>query len=758
MSREIQNTEEIDLRELFSILRNNKLLIFLFLFLGVLFSAIFVYFATPQYKTNATIEVTPAPKQLNAQDLISQALGMDNSASLETEQYIITSRSMIAKTLDKVNFTKRYYITKNLKTTEIYYKNSPFKVEIKKGKNLVFKIVPLNDVTFVLKVKNDKLNIDFNNEYKFNEWIKTPYFELKVIKLKPLDDSATYKFVWLDKIETAKNLQKKLSASPVSKNADILNITFSDNIPQRTANFVNELINIYIQQSVKLKTAQANQTLKFIDNQLKIISKKLAESELALENFKKKNKVVDLTIEAQGIIQKLNDLDTKINELILKENTIDFIEKQIQGNNDIKLISSGLVDDPILSDLITQLQQLILKKETLLIEYTPKHPDVIKVNDQIRSLVEMIKNRIKSIRVSIQNQMQTLLKIKKEYTKMLENLPQNERKLADLLRTYQVNEKIYSYLLEKRAATAIAKASIVSNNRVIDPALVPQKPYKPKKVLILVIGFILGLILGIVVALVKEFLSTKIKSKEDVEKLTDVPIVGTVPHFKKKDTVLKTLNAPKSAVAEAFRAIRTNLKFISPEKLQVIVVTSTISGEGKTTVASNLAGIYSLSGKKTLLVNLDMRKPTLHKVFNVDNNIGISSVLVNEKTVDEVIKKTKYSNLDIITSGPIPPNPGELIQSRKMDEVIEELRGKYDIVIFDTPPVGLVVDAMHLLEKSDANIYLFRAEYSKKDFVKTLNDLKQKGFKHLSIVINDISKKHGNYYGYGYGYGGYVEE
>jgi len=758
MSREIQNTEEIDLRELFSILRNNKLLIFLFLFLGVLFSAIFVYFATPQYKTNATIEVTPAPKQLNAQDLISQALGMDNSASLETEQYIITSRSMIAKTLDKVNFTKRYYITKNLKTTEIYYKNSPFKVEIKKGKNLVFKIVPLNDITFVLKVKNDKLNIDFNNEYKFNEWIKTPYFELKVIKLKPLDDSATYKFVWLDKIETAKNLQKKLSASPVSKNADILNITFSDNIPQRAANFVNELINIYIQQSVKLKTAQANQTLKFIDNQLKIISKKLAESELALENFKKKNKVVDLTIEAQGIIQKLNDLDTKINELILKENTIDFIEKQIQGNNDIKLISSGLVDDPILSDLITQLQQLILKKETLLIEYTPKHPDVIKVNDQIRSLVEMIKNRINSIRVSIQNQMQTLLKIKKEYTKMLENLPQNERKLADLLRTYQVNEKIYSYLLEKRAATAIAKASIVSNNRVIDPALVPQKPYKPKKVLILVIGFILGLILGIVVALVKEFLSTKIKSKEDVEKLTNVPIVGTIPHFKKKDTVLKALNAPKSAVAEAFRAIRTNLKFISPEKLQVIVVTSTISGEGKTTVASNLAGAFSLIGKKTILVNLDMRKPTLHKICNVDNSFGISNVLANEKNIDEVIKKTKYSNLDIITSGPIPPNPGELIQSRKMDEVIEELRGKYDIVIFDTPPVGLVVDAMHLLEKSDANIYLFRAEYSKKDFVKTLNDLKQKGFKRLSIVINDISKKHGNYYGYGYGYGGYVEE
>jgi capsular exopolysaccharide synthesis family protein len=372
----------------------------------------------------------------------------------------------------------------------------------------------------------------------------------------------------------------------------------------------------------------------------------------------------------------------------------------------------------------------------------------------------MIKNRIKSLKIALENQKKVLLNIKAQYLKMLQNLPQNERKLADLLRNYQVNEKIYSYLLEKRAATAIAKASIVSDNRVIDPALVPTAPYKPKKSMIMAIGAILGLILGIVAALLKEFLSTKIKTREDVEKLTSVPIIGTVPHFKKKDDILKTLHSPKSSVAEAFRAIRTNLKFIAPDKLQVIVVTSTVSGEGKTTVASNIAGIFSVAGKKTVLVNLDMRKPSLHKIFEVKNEYGISNVLANEKDLKDVIQPTKYKNLDIILSGSIPPNPGELIQSKKMDEVIIKLREDYDIVVFDTPPVGLVVDALHVLEKSDANIYLFRANYSKKEFVNMLNDLKEKNIKGLSAVINDISVKYGNYYGYGYGYGygGYVEE
>jgi capsular exopolysaccharide synthesis family protein len=370
----------------------------------------------------------------------------------------------------------------------------------------------------------------------------------------------------------------------------------------------------------------------------------------------------------------------------------------------------------------------------------------------------MIKNRIASLKSAIISQKETLLNIKKQYVKMLENLPQNERKLADLMRNYQVNEKIYSYLLEKRAATAIAKASIISDNRVIDPAIVPKKPFKPQKKVILAVSVILGIIIGIVFVLLKEFLSTKIKTKEDVEKLTDVAVIGTVPHFKKKDKVLKTLEEPRSSAAEAFRAIRANLKFIAPKNLKVISVTSTVSGEGKTTVASNLAGAFAIANKKTVLINLDMRRPSLHMIFGLDNKEGISNVLVGEKDINDVIQKTKYPNLDVITSGPVPPNPGELIQSEEMERALGKLKKNYDVIIFDTSPVGMVVDALWVLEHADANIYLFRANYSKKEFVKNLNELKEKGIKGLCSVVNDIPLEYTGYgYGYGYEYGKYVD-
>jgi len=757
MNRRDMMEEEIDLKELFLILKNNKKWIFFFTFLALLIAGLFVYFSTPLYKTDASVEVSPTPKQINTQDLITQALGMTESSSIDTESEIIKSRSMIEATLNKVNFTKRYFVVKYLKKRELY-NDSPIKVDIEKGKDILFEIEPIDESSFILKAKSDDPDNEFEYEkkHKYDEKIISPYFVLTIHKIGEIDLDAKYEFIWRDKVETALELQENLNVSPVSQNANILKITFSDNIPQRVANFVNELINIYINQSIKIKTQQADQTLKFIDEQLKIISKKLAESEVALEQFKKKHNLINVQFESQTIITKLNDVETQLNELILKENTINYIEKKIKNANSVNLISSGLVDDPVLSDLLTQLQQLILQKNTLLIEYTPKHPDVIKVESQIRSLIKMIKNRIYSLKQTILNQKRTLMKIKNQYLNMLKALPQNERKLIDLTRTYQVNEKIYSYLLEKRAATAIAKASILSDNRIIDTAIVPKKPYKPKKALILAIGAILGVVLGIIFVFIKEMLNTKIKTKDDVKKLTDVPIVGSVPHYKEKYTTLKVFKSPKSSFAEAFRVIRANIKFLSNKQPLVITVTSTVGGEGKTTTSSNLAGIYAIANKKTIVVNLDMRKPTLHTIFDVPNDIGISNVLAGDAKINQAIKKTTYSNLDVITSGPVPPNPGELIQSKKLDEVIEYLKQNYDVIVFDTPPVGLVIDAINVLVHSDVNLYIVRLNYSKKEYLEVVNDLKyNKNIKGLGIVINDVTNKEA---GYGYGYGYYSEE
>ncbi|WP_457560106.1 GumC family protein [Caminibacter sp.] len=747
--------QELDLRFFITLLKRRKWLILFITIIFAVATAVFVYFKVPFYKTSATLQLSTGDQNSNGNDMILQALNINPTNSIDTEIIIMQSRSLIADVLKHVNFTKRVYKIKNFKAVEIPYSSAPFKVDVIKGNNFSFIIKPLSQNRFLLSAKIN--GNDFEGEYSFGSIIKTPLFEVKLIKVAPFDLSAKYRFTKLSIIDEANALKGSLSVRRVNPKASVVKVEFSDNIPQRAAKFVNTLSNIYIQRSVKLKTMQADQTLKFIDSQLAKISKALAESELKLEKFKQKNKIADITTEAQNILTKLNELESKLNELTLKENTINFILSQINSNK-AKFLSADLIDDAALSNLITQLQTLILKKQELLIEYTPKHPAVIQVNNQIKTIKEMIRNRIKALKIAIEKKKEFLQKTLQTYEKMLSNIPANERKLIDLQRNYEVNQKIYSYLLEKRAATSIAKAGIVSDNRIIDPALVPKYPYKPKKKVILAVGIVLGLIVGIAIAILLELLDTKIKSVEDVENTTDVPVIGTVPHFKKTDKILKIFDSPKSAIAEAFRAIRTNIRFLAPKATEVISVTSTISGEGKTTVASNLASIYSLANKKTVIVNLDMRKPTLHKVFEISNDKGLSQLLVDEISIDEAIHKTKHSNLDVIPSGPIPPNPGELIQSEKMHSLIEELKKRYEIVIFDTPPVGVVVDAIDVLEKSDVNIYIFRANYSKKEFIKVVNDLKNKNIKGLGIILNDIKSTHGSYYGYGYGYGYYTKD
>jgi capsular exopolysaccharide synthesis family protein len=284
--------------------------------------------------------------------------------------------------------------------------------------------------------------------------------------------------------------------------------------------------------------------------------------------------------------------------------------------------------------------------------------------------------------------------------------------------------------------------------------------------MIVLVGILLGLVAGLLVAFLREYLDDRIKTETDITTHTDLPVLGAIPHIKEGEDTLKVLHAPKSSVSEAFRNLRTNLQFM-PRKgnAQVITVTSTVGGEGKTTVCVNLAGIMSIAGKKTVLVNLDMRKPTLHEKFGLPNITGMSTLLAGNAALKEVIQKTKYDNLDVITSGPVPPNPSELIQTELMAKVIEKLSEAYDVVILDTPPSGIVTDARILMPYADTNIYIIRANYSKKSYLQNLKFIAGLENVHgFGIVVNDIPTDKGRYgygygsYGYGYGYGYYEDD
>ena len=317
-------------------------------------------------------------------------------------------------------------------------------------------------------------------------------------------------------------------------------------------------------------------------------------------------------------------------------------------------------------------------------------------------------------------------------------------------RSFMVNEKVYSFLLERRAETAVLKASTVSKVSIVDSALMPSGSIKPKRKMIVAVAFLLGLLAGVALILLRELLDTTVKSKEDIDRLSTVPMYGVVPVVKGKKF--------GSVFFEAFRALRTNLEFMQVDKkYKSIVVTSTVSGEGKTTVAANLSVILAKGGKKVIVVDLDMRRAKLSHYFDLNNEKGISTLLSKKHTLEQVIQHSDKEGVDIIAAGPTPPNPSELIMSDYAQEIMQTLEELYDYVILDPPPVGLVTDAAILMHRADVSLLVVKYGYTKKEFVKNLDQLvKDHKIKHVGIVFNgvDIEKNYGYGYGYGYKYGG----
>ncbi len=322
--------------------------------------------------------------------------------------------------------------------------------------------------------------------------------------------------------------------------------------------------------------------------------------------------------------------------------------------------------------------------------------------------------------------------------------PEKERELADLQRKYKINEKTYEFLLQKQAEMSINKASTVSNNRVLDRAVKEGMPVKPNMTMIAVASLILGLIVAMLLAFLRDFLDHKIKTREDLSSGTRIPFYGVIPHVRHSDKMF-TIDDQQSVASEALRLIRTNLEFIATEnKSKVIVVTSTVPSEGKTTIATNLAAVFGMGDKKCIVLSLDMRRPMLHKVFSLTNKIGMSTILSKKSALKEVIwEHKKIKNLDIITSGPIPPNPSELMQVGKIEEIINELRGEYDYIIIDSPPMGLVTDALLLMKQADISLVVFRSEFSEKEYIKSLEDMVESyNINNVGLVLNGVKQKY----------------
>ncbi len=756
--------DEIDLKEIFSTLANHKLKILFSTLLFTVLAAAYAYLQPNTYEAYTTIEVNlEKSTSMSSDDILSMAMNAQGG-SADTEIEVIKSRTLISRALSNIDYTHKYYVTHLFKTTELY-KTSPFNVELNKGENITFEIYPIDHQNYRLKAKGEdeasSQKWEIEKLYTFGSHIKEKYFDftLTLNEDYPFEDEDSYSFIVLDEQESLASMRKNLSVSTTSKSSSVLRISYLDNKALRATEFTNALAKVYLAQGTERKTEEASMILSFIDQQLAGIDSKLKKSEQNLEKFKKKSNMMNLGVKAEGVVSKLSEYDGKLAEADMEEQMLRSIYKQVTSGKNISSISAAGLDMEAtgVPQLIQKLQEAQLEQSILLADYTPKHPSVKKLTGSIRQFKKVIKSTIKTLKLRVAKRKKLLNATIKEYKAMMETLPEKEKIFVGLQRKFVVNEKIYSYMLEKRATTAIAKASTVNKSRVLDSALMPKKPIKPKRKLIIIIGLISGLIFGIMFAFLRELFNDKITSEEDIRKLSSITLLATIPHI--KDTGKKTIKvftSPKSVVSEAFRALRTNLQFLTgKDGGMVISLTSTVGGEGKTTMSTNLASIISLTGKKTIVLNLDMRKPTLHLLFDLPNTQGMSTLLSNKVSIADVVQKTKHNNLHIISSGPVPPNPSELIGSDAMAKVLNELKEHYDMIIIDTPPVGLVADAITLMNQSDVSLYVLRSGYSKKGYMSDMQHMqKNHQIKNLYLVLNDIKT---NKKGYAYGYGYYEE-
>jgi capsular exopolysaccharide synthesis family protein len=589
------------------------------------------------------------------------------------------------------------------------------------------------------------------SDYGFDFTIKQRNPETSVYSEK---GSNSYYFFFTDPGSLANQYRAKLSVLPRDKDASMITLSVSGFVPEQETDYLNKLMDVYISYGLNIKKQIAAQTISFINAQLKIISDSLEVAAKNLERFRMTNSFIDLQNESSMIQNRLEKTNNEKAVFELQLQYYNYLSEYLNNKNNGGVIISPSVigiNDQILLGHISKLSYLKEEKEKLgfNLEENQEALDYIDMQTEVvrKELMESIKNCIGALNISKADIEEKSSLNEKEFSK----LPSIEKTFVTIQRQFDLNNTIYTYLLEKRAESSIAQASTLADNRIIDNAQL-RGLVTPKKRKNLMIALALGLMSPAVALALIDFFNNKVIDKKDVEKKTKVPVIGYISHSESLNEIA-VVEKPGSSLAESFRSVRTALKYyVKENKVAIIAVSSTISSEGKTFISINLAAIIAMLGKKVLLIGLDLRKPRINKIFEFENSPGMSTYLSGNCNYEEIIIKTQVENLFYAPSGPVPPNPAELIETEQMKKFMFRAKKEYEYIIFDTPPVAIVTDALLLAGYADINLFIVRQRYSSLNTLDMIEQLKNQGhLKNMAIVLNDISLS--GYYGYGLRYG-----
>lgn len=611
----------------------------------------------------------------------------------------------------------------------------------------------------------DSKKVNYTKLFSISDYVNTPYFKGNIYRTNyPLIENKPYYFQFNNSYSVVKKFQD-LDVMPETKGSSILKLSLSGHNKKKLVDYLNTTIQVLSEDMLNRKNLFATKTIRFIDSSLAEKSKELKSVEDELNQFKINNDIIDLTAESSEIRKRLSSLDLEKNDIRRQIDYYNRLENYLRNRKDyadVPAPSVAGIEEPSISSAVGKIVALSQQRSKYAYSLKKDAPVFNDIDRQINATKSVLLENIESSKAILQEQNLTVQNNILGLENQIRKLPKEQQDLLNIERRYTISEETYSLFLSKRNEASLVKAANVSDVHIIDEAMdTGGGKIGPNTKLNYIMALLVGMFLPLIFVFMLVFLDNKINNPKDINRLSPIPILGVVGKSKSRNN-LAVLSKPRSVIAESFRGLRTSVQFILKQNQiqgnKTLLLTSSVSGEGKTFTAINLASVFSMSGKKTLLLGLDLRKPKIFEDFNLTNEIGVANYLIDQNSIEDITQTTNYKNLDVIVSGPVPPNPSELLMSDKMDSLISILKEKYDCIIMDTPPIGLVSDALNLNKYTDATLYLIRQNYTKKAMLSIINEKYEKGeVKNISFVLNYFQHKakygYGSNYGYGYGYG-----
>ena len=750
---------------------------------------VYLYMSTPVYTISATVLIKDDKKGGSAGMLSGlESLGLDgmvsSSQNIDNEIEVLHSKTIAKEVVEDLGLYISYtdedeFPSRNIyKTSPVQVSLTPQEADLLEEPMIVeMTLQPQGSIDVNVKIGDDeyqkhfeKLPAVFPTERGTLAFFLPPDSVLSSKRTleETTDSEKTTRNITatINKpLAVAKGYCKNMTIEPTSKTTSVAVISLKNSNVQRGKDFINKLLEMYNINTNNDKNEVAQKTAEFINERISIISKELGSTEKDLESFKRGAGITDLTSDAQIALTGSAEYEKKRVENQTQINLLQDLQKYMQNEGYEVLPSNIGLQDVNLAAAINRYNEVLVERKRLLRTSTENNPTIINLDTSISAMKE-------NVQVSLDRVLRGLFITKADldreanrYSRRISEAPGQEREFVSIARQQEIKAGLYLMLLQKREENAITLAATANNAKIIDDAIADEAPVSPKGKMIYLIALVLGVGIPVGVIYLLELTKFKIEGRSDVEKLTSLPIVGDIPLTDEKQGAIAVFENQNNLMSETFRNIRTNLQFMLENDKKVILVTSTVSGEGKSFISANLAISLSLLGKKVIIVGLDIRKPGLNKVFNIPRKeVGITQYLANpEKNLMDLVQLSDVSkNLYILPGGTVPPNPTELLARDGLDKAIETLKKNFDYVILDTAPVGMVTDTLLIGRVADLSVYVCRADYTHKNEYTLINELAEKDkLPSLCTVINGLDlkkRKYGYYYGYGkygkyYGYG-----